>query len=256
MTQHDRLNVWWDEAGFWFGLHTLLDPVRVPYFRQALLSHKKDSRVTVLDLGSGGGFVASGLGDVAHITAFDPSFHSVLEAKASGVPAAAVGLGEILPFGAEVFDAVICSEVLEHVNDPAKVVAEVSRVMAPDGVFMFSTPNRSVWSRLLLIDVAQRWAPSRILPSNLHEWERFLTRKLLLDLLNQNGFEVRDLTGISLPLWAWPSAIATLVSVKTGQITLGDAGRRIKLGLSRNMRVAMIGWATKNRRSMSYPPCT
>ncbi len=47
---------------------------------------------------------------------------------------------EAMDFGAETFDAVICLEVLEHVKNPVRAVAEVRRVLKPNGVLLLTTP--------------------------------------------------------------------------------------------------------------------
>lgn len=52
----------------------------------------------------------------------------------------AVGRGEQLPFRAGSFDAVVCSEVIEHVADPAALIAELHRVLRPGGRLLLSSP--------------------------------------------------------------------------------------------------------------------
>ncbi len=51
------------------------------------------------------------------------------------------GTGEKLPFPDNTFDRVICSEVLEHVPDPELFLAEIRRVLKPDGIFAASVPR-------------------------------------------------------------------------------------------------------------------
>lgn len=45
-----------------------------------------------------------------------------------------------LPFGNNTFDAVICSELLEHVYSPESVLHEAMRVLKPNGIFLISVP--------------------------------------------------------------------------------------------------------------------
>lgn len=53
---------------------------------------------------------------------------------------------EFLPFPDDFFDFVTCYEVIEHVEDPLKVIKELYRVTKPGGVCVFSTPNGgSLW---------------------------------------------------------------------------------------------------------------
>ncbi len=237
---------WWHETGFWYGLHTLLDPVRVPFFQAALRDHPLES-MRALDIGSGAGFVAVGLGDTAHVTAVDRSRDAVLEARSAGVPLVAVADAARLPFGDATYDAVICSEVLEHISNPALAIAEAARVTVPGGLFLFSTPTRTVWSRLTLIEAAQRWRLTRVLPPNFHDWDDFLTPEELADLLDRNGFRMRRIAGIGVSARSWPGMLAALTLLKIGRIGYAEAGRRIDLTVTKSMKLAMIGYAERVR---------
>lgn len=235
---------WWDPHGFWIGLHTLLDPVRLPYFKRILGGHPHRR---VLDVGSGGGFVAAGLDVGAHIVAVDRSRRALEDATSAGVSPVAAADAAHLPFTDGSFDAVICSEVLEHVPDPAKAIAEAARVSAPGGLFLFSTPARTHLSRLLLIHLAQRWSVTSVLPPDLHDWDQFLTPRDLTGLLADNGFVVRHLSGIGMALRRLPEALAALPLLKLGRIGYAEAGRRITLTTTRSKQIAMIGYAERTR---------
>jgi SAM-dependent methyltransferase len=50
-----------------------------------------------------------------------------------------------LPFPDGAFDLVVCFEVIEHVEDQDGAIAELRRVLAPDGVLALSSPNRLVY---------------------------------------------------------------------------------------------------------------
>ncbi|MFQ5516664.1 MAG: class I SAM-dependent methyltransferase [Acidimicrobiia bacterium] len=236
---------WWHEAGFWYGLHTLLDPVRVPFFRVVLSGHRHEAR-RVLDVGSGAGFVAVGLANTAHIIAVDRSSEAVAEARDAGVLVAAADAAR-LPFADATFDAVICSEVLEHVADPERAVAEAARVTVHGGLFLFSTPARTLWSRLALIEAGQHWRLTRVLPTDLHDWGHFLTRAELEDLLYRNGFQIRRIAGIGIRVRSSPRVLATLALLKLGRIGYAEAGRRIHLVVTKSTRLAMIGYAERVR---------
>jgi SAM-dependent methyltransferase len=67
-----------------------------------------------------------------------------------------VGVAEDLPYDDDAFDVVLCTQVLEHADDPAQVVAEIHRVLRPGGVAFLSThgvfvfhpdppPDRDYW---------------------------------------------------------------------------------------------------------------
>lgn len=53
-----------------------------------------------------------------------------------------------LPMRSRSFDRVICSEVLEHLPDPAAAVAEIARVVRADGVVVLSVPNETLIDRI------------------------------------------------------------------------------------------------------------
>jgi len=52
---------------------------------------------------------------------------------------------ERLPFADAVFDFISSHEVIEHVEDPAMVPQEFSRVLKPGGVVAIATPNGASW---------------------------------------------------------------------------------------------------------------
>jgi SAM-dependent methyltransferase len=59
---------------------------------------------------------------------------------------------EELPYRPESFDKVYCSEVLEHVLDPKRVVMEMVRILRSDGIAVISIPNEN------LINSLKKWA--------------------------------------------------------------------------------------------------
>jgi 2-polyprenyl-6-hydroxyphenyl methylase/3-demethylubiquinone-9 3-methyltransferase len=238
---------WWDPAGFWYGLHTLLDSVRIPYFRE-VLGRGRSASPRLLDIGSGGGFVAAGLGDIARVTGVDRSHAALRDASTAGLGSAIRADAHRLPFGDAVFDVVVCSEVLEHVEDPGSVIAEAARVTIPGGLFLFSTPTRTRLSRLALIEIGQRWWPTRVLPRDLHEWDRFLTPEELEVLFGAAGFAVRRIAGIGIRPRHLPRAVQALVLLRFGLIGYADAGERVELSVVDPPRFAMIGYAELTRQ--------
>jgi SAM-dependent methyltransferase len=82
--------------------------------------------------------------------------------------------GRTIPFHDATFDGAICIEVLEHVNDPDAVVAEVARCLRKGATFLVTVP----WS-----------ARRHHIP---HDYHRF-TRERLQQLLEDNGFEQVDI---------------------------------------------------------------
>lgn len=107
----------------------------------------------LLEVGSGYGtnlavfvkdFGVDGYGVEPDGEGFGRSFSSSREIfKANGLDPEriAAGTGEALPFPDETFDIVYSSYVLEHVNDPVKVLTESVRVLKPGGILQFEMPN-------------------------------------------------------------------------------------------------------------------
>jgi SAM-dependent methyltransferase len=107
---------------------------------EALVRRHLSPPARVLDLGCGrGGVMELFWRQVRLAIGLDPDLQSLREHRA-GLPRAC-GLGEALPFPAASFEVVIGLWLLEHVAQPERLLAEVGRVLAPGGRFLFLTPN-------------------------------------------------------------------------------------------------------------------
>jgi O-antigen biosynthesis protein len=102
----------------------------------------------VLDAGCGTGYGLAILeaAGAAHMTGVDLAPDAV-ELTRTRVPGAEVVQGSVhaLPFDDDTFDVVVCFEVIEHVERQDEALAELARVLAPDGVLVLSSPNRAVY---------------------------------------------------------------------------------------------------------------
>jgi 2-polyprenyl-6-hydroxyphenyl methylase/3-demethylubiquinone-9 3-methyltransferase len=122
------------------------------------------------------------------VTGIDPSEPSLATAKAHAKQSGLdidyrVGIGEDLPFPDETFDIVYCCDVLEHVNDLVKVIAEISRVLKKDGVFLYDTINQTLPSKLVMIKLFQEWSSTSFMPANTHGWNMFIKPRALQQLI-------------------------------------------------------------------------
>ncbi len=99
-----------------------------------------------MDLGAGEGFVQMALRDAfgCRVAALDADAAILRQGLARGTETAGavslLGDGLRLPFPDGIFDAVVCSEVLEHVPDNAGVVGEIARLLKPGGVAALTVP--------------------------------------------------------------------------------------------------------------------
>ncbi|MGD9735439.1 MAG: class I SAM-dependent methyltransferase [Solirubrobacterales bacterium] len=102
----------------------------------------------VLDAGCGTGYGSAILAAVAAtVTGVDISAEAVEEADRRLGEKGSVVQGDLrkLPFDDDSFDAVVCWETIEHIEDGSAVLAELRRVLRPDGLLLVSSPNPGVY---------------------------------------------------------------------------------------------------------------
>ncbi|KIN74925.1 bifunctional 2-polyprenyl-6-hydroxyphenol methylase/3-demethylubiquinol 3-O-methyltransferase UbiG [Sulfitobacter guttiformis] len=190
----DVADQWWSDDIRWVRTLKNMVPGRLGYFDTLIDWHGK----AVLDLGCAGGFMAEALDDRgAQVTGIDPASDAIAAAKthAQGRNITYdVGVGEALPYIDANFDAVVCVDVLEHVQDLEKVLFEVARVLKPGGVFLFDTINRNLIAQLATITVAEDIL--RILPKGTHDPAMFIKPHELLTGLRRAGLQAGALTGL------------------------------------------------------------
>ncbi len=182
---------WWDPKGSSAMLHRL-NPVRLAFLREAIDAHwGGDSRGVkplagkrALDVGCGAGLLCEPLARLgAAVTGVDAAAENIAAASAH---AAGGGLiidyrcGEIGALEIGQFDLVCSMEVIEHVADKAAFVAALAARLAPGGLMVLSTPNRTAKSRLLMVEAAERIG---MVPRGTHHWDDFVTPEELRSLL-------------------------------------------------------------------------
>jgi 2-polyprenyl-6-hydroxyphenyl methylase/3-demethylubiquinone-9 3-methyltransferase len=242
---------WWDEAGF---LHVLsaLNPARFGYMRRILTDalHLVPASLRVLDVGCGGGLLAEEFARLGcAVVGVDPSGKSLAAARKH---AATEGLaidyhaavGEALPFPAASFDVVYCCDVLEHVTDLGRVIAESARVLRPGGTYFYDTINRTAGSRLIMIKLLQEWRWSKMMPARLHDWDMFIRPAELHRVLEKSGLIPVELTGLR-PRAGLLRMLLALRRLKRGRTSYAAAVAEMDYGESSDMAVSYIGYAAK-----------
>ena len=233
-------------------LRTMLNPVRFVFFRSILMDDVGiDTRGrTALDVGCGGGLLAEEFARLGFsVTGIDPSPRSLLTARNHAAASELAihylaGAGERLPFAGESHDVVFCSEVLEHVESPSQVIAEISRVLKPDGVFLYDTINRTLRSKIAVIEVFQEWKWTSCAPPNLHDWDKFIKPRELRETMLRHGLEPRATVGMK-PFANPIDLIRQLRKRKRGEISYGELGRRMKMRRAEDVSICYMGWAVK-----------
>jgi 2-polyprenyl-3-methyl-5-hydroxy-6-metoxy-1,4-benzoquinol methylase len=83
-----------------------------------------------------------------------------------------------LPFQSEQFDAVICSETVEHIPDDGAVVRELARVLRPRGWLFFTAPN--LWNAARMLEMVKKLNPRvHLMPGHLREYSLKKVARLL-----------------------------------------------------------------------------
>lgn len=195
---------WWNPKGSSAMLHRL-NPVRLRYIRDQIDRHWHGdgtarhplSGKRVLDMGCGAGLLTEPLARLgADVTGIDAAPENIEAARAhallSGV-AVAYRQGGIEAVSGASFDLVTCLEVVEHVADQGAFVAGLADALAPGGLLVMSTPNRTALSKLALIGIGETIGG---IPRGTHDWDKFLTPEDLTALLDDAGLSVIDTTGI------------------------------------------------------------
>jgi 2-polyprenyl-6-hydroxyphenyl methylase/3-demethylubiquinone-9 3-methyltransferase len=198
---------WWDPDGPHGPLHRFV-PVRMQVIRDALapLAEQGHGRqvlagLTVLDIGCGGGLLSEPMTRLgAAVTGVD--------ADVAGIAAAIAHAGEVgldidyragaaedLAAEGKRFDAVVASEVIEHVADKPAFIDALATLLKPGGVLILTTINRTARSRAQAIVAAEyilRWVPR-----GTHDWTQFPTPAELTALLEPAGFDVEPPLGLA-----------------------------------------------------------
>ena len=141
----------------------------------------------VLDAGCAFGFGSRGLARDYRVFGVDANAAEVARTPGSFAGRIAGSLAA-LPFADGTFDAFICLEVLEHIPEPQRAVAELGRVLRPGGVGVISVPNAGVLARFDSYNVCSRFFdPGEIVPPG-QEHHHFTGDEL--DALLEPGFRI------------------------------------------------------------------
>lgn len=195
---------WWDPKGSSAMLHRL-NPPRLGYIREQIDRHWRGDGAgftplagkRALDMGCGAGLLCEPLARLgAAVTGVDAAAETIGVARAhasQGGLAIDYRAGGVDAVADETFDLVTSMEVIEHVTDPAAFVAGLAACLAPGGLLILSTPNRTMLSRLAMIAVGEG---TGMIPRGTHDWRKFLTPDELTALVERAGLTVIDIAGL------------------------------------------------------------
>lgn len=196
---------WWDPKGSSAMLHRL-NPVRLAFVREAIDAHwQGDPRGarplagrSAIDVGCGAGLLCEPLARLgAAVTGVDAAPENVAaaasHARGTGLDIRYVA-GDIAALDLGTFDLVASMEVIEHVADKRAFLAALAERLAPGGLMILSTPNRTARSRMVLVGAAEAVGA---IPRGTHHWEDFVTPDELRGLLAEAGLAMGEPRGIA-----------------------------------------------------------
>ncbi len=188
---------WWDPNSEFKPLHDI-NPLRLDWIDQAIGLRGK----RILDVGCGGGLLSEGMAvRGAEVTGIDLSEKPLgvarLHLLESGqkVDYRKISAEQMAEEKPGAFDAVTCLEMLEHVPDPASIVASCARLVKPGGQVFFSTLNRNPKAYLFAVIGAEYVL--QMLPRGTHDFARFIKPSELTRWCKQSGLEPDELIGMT-----------------------------------------------------------
>ncbi|MBV8031173.1 MAG: bifunctional 2-polyprenyl-6-hydroxyphenol methylase/3-demethylubiquinol 3-O-methyltransferase UbiG [Betaproteobacteria bacterium] len=194
----DLAHRWWDPAGEFKPLHDI-NPLRLEWIDAGAggLAGKK-----VLDVGCGGGVLAEAMSRrSADVTGIDLSEKGLrvaqlhlLESRLN-IRYESVSAEDLAAREPGAFDVVTCMELLEHVPDPASMVAACARLARPGGSIFFSTINRNPKAYLFAVVGAEYILG--LLPKGTHDYLRFVKPSELASFARAAGLRPEAMTGMT-----------------------------------------------------------
>ena len=167
-------SAWWDTQGETRLLH-VVNPLRCSF----IFSHVEVAQPRILDIGCGGGILSEALAKAgARVTGIDmsqPMLQVAREhARTQGleIDYRCQSAERIAQAEAGSYDVVVCMEMLEHVPQPAGVIAAAARMLKPGGWAVFSTINRSLKAFLFAIVVGEYVL--HLLPRGTHSYKKLI----------------------------------------------------------------------------------
>ncbi len=168
--------------------------LRAPWIASLL---KKPS--DVLDIGCGAGFLSNHLATHGHrVQGIDLSASSLEVARAHDLTHTAQYTqadAMALPFPDDRFDVVCAMDILEHVENPSRLIEEASRVLKKNGLFFFHTFNRNFWSWFVVIKGVDWCVPHA--PPRMHVYPLFLRPAELIAMGAEHNLILSCLRGVA-----------------------------------------------------------
>ena len=188
---------WWDAKGPMRALHHINGP-RVRYIEQCAGSLKGKR---ALDVGCGGGLLTEALAAKgADATGIDLADEVIQVARLHGLESGVkasyqkTSAEDLAAKEPASFDLVCCLEMLEHVPDPASVIAAAAKLAKPGATVVFSTINRNPKAFALAVVGAEYVL--NLVPRGTHDYAKFIKPSELTAWAREAGLEPVEIKGL------------------------------------------------------------
>lgn len=165
-----------------------------------MLSFIPDNCKTVIDIGCGAGKFGEALKRLAPeriVHGIEIDYNAAMEAKKNLDNVYFGDLESIIPtLQSHYYDCIVFNDVLEHLINPSNILSRIKNILASNGIVVSSLPNFLEFNNIyrLLKTRDFKYEDSGILDST---HLRFFTKKSMLRLFIEQGFEVLNITGIN-----------------------------------------------------------
>jgi len=211
---------WWNPSGVCKPLHSM-NTLRIPLIREGLLqsvlaspeyqdTDKPLTGLKILDVGCGAGIISEQLARIgASVVGIDACEENIEAARehADLDPGLDTNLKyychtveQHLENLEDCYDAVVASEVIEHVENQQIFIRKCIEAIKPDGSIFVTTINRTSRSWLLAIVGAEYVLG--LLPRGTHQWEKFVQPSELCRMVETEGCHTRSVQGMLYVPWA------------------------------------------------------
>jgi len=216
---------WWNPDGKFKPIH-LFNPARISFIKDKLISHftlnpnseKPLEKLKILDVGCGGGLLCEPLNRLgATITGIDASNNNIevakLHSKEMNLKIEYIHAApENLDLKNNIYDAVLCLEIVEHLKDVNLFIENCSKLIKKNGIMFVATINKNLKSYVFAILGAEyilRW-----LPIGTHDWEKFLSPENLKNIAIKNSLVADEVVGMKYNLFSnkWSKSTDTSVN--------------------------------------------